>query len=107
MISFFDLSLGHAILSSGVIVGNKADLPSKVSLEDGVEYAAQHEMPHCTCSAKNKISVEKILKDVLQVYIKKSASPGFFKSSKGQSRLTSEDLSADGKDGGEKVLGCC
>jgi small GTP-binding protein len=98
---------------AGVVIGNKADLPSTVSLDDGIEYAAQYGMVHCTCSAKNKISVEKALQDVLSLYVKRSKSPDFFSSSqrRGNSsvELASKDSLGGVKDDAEeaKVLGCC
>ena len=83
-ISRLEKSIGSNYV--GIIVGNKIDLESKVSLDTANQFARQKDMSHLLTTAASKLSIEKAITDLLHLYHQKSQLDPGFKSPKRQFR---------------------
>ena len=83
-ISRLEKSIGSNYV--GIVIGNKIDLESKVSLDTANQFARQHGMSHLLTTACSKLSVEKAITDLLHLYHQKSQVDPDFKSPKRQFR---------------------
>ena len=83
-ISRLEKSIGSNYV--GIIVGNKIDLESKVSLDTANQFARQKDMSHLLTTAASKLSIEKAITDLLHMYHQKSQLDPGFKSPKRQFR---------------------